>query len=263
MVKGRGKLHMKQRILVPVIVASLSVVCMVLIYFLHSPIMSLILSMCMFAVLWGYSVYVKAQAANERRSLLESVQKTAAATLSHHRHDWMNDLQILYGYIQLRKYDKLTACVERIKERMLIESKISRLGIPSLIFYLQSFREINKQVQLTVLIEDDLQLDELCSEKEAQQLTSAIVETITAYQFKDRVSWGELVQLTVSFYQDQGHIYVSFEQESRANNIDTIKLHIEDLLAGTQMATSWEDEENSILLLSMPCSKLNEVSACS
>lgn len=256
---------MKQSILVPVGIAVFSALCMVLIYFLHSPIMSLILSMCMFAVLWGYVLYIKKQAANERRSLLESVQRTAAATLSHHRHDWMNDLQILYGYIQLRKYDKLAACVERIKERMLIESKISRLGIPSLTFYLQSFRELNSNVQLTVLIEGDLQLDALCSEQGSEHLTSAIVETIRAFQFKDRISWGELLQLTVSFYLDQEHVFVSFDQESPTNNIDTIKLHLEHLLSGTEVAVACNESEseNSKLLLSVPCSKLNEVNACS
>lgn len=256
---------MKQSIIVPVGIAVFSALCMVLIYFLHSPIMSLILSMCMFAVLWGYIVYLKFKAANERRSLLESVQRTAAATLSHHRHDWMNDLQILYGYIQLRKYDKLAGCVERIKERMLIESKISRLGIPSLTFYLQSFRELNSNVQLTVLIEGDLQLDSLCSEQGSQHLTSAIVETIRAFQFKDRISWGELLQLTVSFYLDQEHVYVSFDQEGPTNNLDTIKLHLEHLLSGTEVVVSCNESEseNSKLLLSVPCSKLNEVNACS
>lgn len=253
---------MKQSNLVPAVIAAFSVICMVLIYFLHSPIMSLILSMCMFGVLWGYILYVKTQAANERRSLLESVQRTAAATLSHHRHDWMNDLQILYGYIQLRKYDKLAACVERIKERMLIESKISRLGIPSLTFYLQSFRERNSHVQLTVLIEGDLQLDVLCSEQGAQHLTSAIVESIRAFQFKDRISWGDLLQLTVSFSHDQEQVYVSFEQESPTNNLDTIKLHLEQLLKGTEVAISCNESEKIQLLLSVPCSKLNEVNAC-
>ena len=256
---------MKHSILVSTGIAIFSVLCMVLIYFLHSPIMSLILSMCMFTVLWGYVLFLKKHAANERRSLLESVQSTAVATLSHHRHDWMNDLQILYGYIQLRKYDKLAACVERIKERMLTESKISRLGIPSLTFYLQSFRELNNNVQLTVRIEDDLQLDTLCSEQGSQHLTSAIVETIRAFQFKDRICWGESLQLTISFYHDQGHVYVSFDQESPTNNLDTIKLHLEHLLSGTEVAISCNESasENSKLLLSVPCSKLNEVNACS
>lgn len=69
-----------------------------------------------------------------QQAIVRNMEHASIRMLNHHRHDWMNELQILYGYIQLGKLDKSVACVERIKERMALESKISKLGIPSLVF---------------------------------------------------------------------------------------------------------------------------------
>src|SRR5690606_37417454 len=47
--------------------------------------------------------------------------------LSQQRHDWMNDLQILYGYLRLQKLHNAMETLDRIRERMERESRISRL----------------------------------------------------------------------------------------------------------------------------------------
>ncbi len=52
------------------------------------------------------------------------------------RHDWMNDTQILFGYIQLKKFDNLQPYMEKIKMTMQQESNLSKLGIPSFIAFL-------------------------------------------------------------------------------------------------------------------------------
>ncbi|EGG34140.1 Spo0B domain-containing protein [Paenibacillus sp. HGF5] len=77
-----------------------------------------------------------ARKSDERRqqAIIRNMEQTAIQMLNHHRHDWMNELQILYGYIQLGKLDKTVGSVERIKDRMATESRISKLGIPSLVF---------------------------------------------------------------------------------------------------------------------------------
>src|SRR6478736_3577198 len=68
--------------------------------------------------LWSVAVLLisvnamKKQAEAERRAIIQSMEKTAIASLNHHRHDWMNDLQVLYGYLRLGKLDKSVQCVE-------------------------------------------------------------------------------------------------------------------------------------------------------
>ncbi|MFD1178659.1 Spo0B domain-containing protein [Paenibacillus puldeungensis] len=253
---------MKHRFAVPAVVGLLTIICLALSYYVKSPIGHVILCACLFIVFWAYVRYVKKQADKERKLLLESVQRTAMATLGHHRHDWMNDLQILYGYIQLGKIDKLTDCVERIKARMVIESKISRLGIPSLVFYLQSFREVNGSVQLEMDIKDDLQLDGLLTANDAEELTEAIVETVRAFQYTGRSSWGEMLQIKLSILRQNDEVLVRFDQESPHGNMETLNKHMVEWISGKRVRVEQPDAGNCSLQLRVPCGKINEVNAC-
>ncbi|MDU2242884.1 MAG: Spo0B domain-containing protein [Paenibacillus sp.] len=253
---------MKHRFMVRAMFVLLAAVSLTLAYFLKSPIGQVLLCGALFVLFWVYVRHLRKTAEIERKHLLESVQRTASATLGHHRHDWMNDLQILYGYIQLRKIDKLADCVERIKGRMAVESKISRLGIPALVFYLQSFREVNGSVQLDVDIEDELQLDSLLTPDEAEELTEAIVETVRAFQFSGRSSWGETLQLKMSMYREGGEVLVRFDQAGLAGNPEALARHIDEGIAGMRVRAERGDAESGTLRLRVPCGKINEVNAC-
>ncbi|WP_409341648.1 Spo0B domain-containing protein [Paenibacillus sp. MBLB4367] len=92
-----------------------------------------------------------------RRRRLESDQHLIR-TLSHHRHDWMNELQVLYGYIRLKKYEKLQDYVDKIKATVMQESFISKLGDPELVAYLLSFRVDKRNMALEVDIEQEIDL---------------------------------------------------------------------------------------------------------
>ncbi|MDU4698138.1 MULTISPECIES: Spo0B domain-containing protein [Paenibacillus] len=253
---------MKHRFMVRAMFVLLTAVSLTLAYFLKSPIGQVLLCGALFVLFWLYVRHLRKTAEIERKHLLESVQRTASATLGHHRHDWMNDLQILYGYIQLRKIDKLADCVERIKGRMAVESKIARLGIPALVFYLQSFREMNGSVQLEVDIEDELQLDSLLTVDEAEELTDAIVETVRIFQFSGRSSWGETLQLKMSIYREGGEVMVRFDQVGTAGNPEALARHIGEGMTGIRVKADRSGAENGSLRLRVPCGKLNEVNAC-
>lgn len=253
---------MKHRFTVPTIGVLLAIASLALHYFVKSPIGHAVISGCLFVLFWMYVRHVRKQAASERKHLLESVQRTAAATLSHHRHDWMNDLQILYGYIKMGKIDKMAGCVERIKGRMAVESKISRLGIPSLVFYLQSFREVNGSVQLEVDIEDDLQLGCLLTADDAEELTEAIVETVRAYQYAGRSSWGEILQLKMSIARENGEVLVRFDPLSASGNKEALRRHIEEWAEGKRVRAEQIESEFSAFRLRISCGNLNEVNAC-
>ncbi|MDO7906875.1 Spo0B domain-containing protein [Paenibacillus sp. JX-17] len=151
-------------------------------------------------------------AEQEKQQLLRTVQGTAISTLNHHRHDWMNDLQVLYGYIRLGKHDKTVQCVERIKERVAEESKIAKLGIPSLVFFLQSFRSYGANLELHVEVQDQMQLGAVMSPEDGESLATAVMDTVRAYQYSGgRSSWGEVRSLTIYFTLDQGDAVVRFE----------------------------------------------------
>ncbi|WP_213619614.1 Spo0B domain-containing protein [Paenibacillus sp. J22TS3] len=244
---------MKYRKMAPYAAVLLALAPMISVYFAHSLILHLL------ACIWGFLVgllyyqYMKRQNEKERKRLLDSFQRTATATLGHHRHDWMNDLQILYGYIQLGKHDKLVHCVERIKERMNTESSISKLGIPALVFYLQSFREVNGSVHLDVEIEEGLQLGDLLDDGQAEELTDAIMDTIRAYQFTGRSSWGEILELKMSMYTEDREVVVMFEQDGNCGNAEMLRQRIEETVQGKRIKAGLTGSPQSSFELRIPC----------
>ncbi|RUT27813.1 hypothetical protein EJP77_19940 [Paenibacillus zeisoli] len=244
---------MKYRKSAPIVALMLALVPMIAVYFAHSLILHL--AACVWGGLIGLSYFqvMKRQKEKETKRLLDSFQRTATATLGHHRHDWMNDLQILYGYIQLGKHDKLVHCVERIKERMNIESSISKLGIPSLVFYLQSFREVNRSIHLDVEIEEGLQLSDLLDAGQAEELTDAIMDTVRAFQFAGRSSWGEVLELRMSIFTENQEIVVMFEQDGDYGNAEILRQRIEETVQGKRVRAEQTEPLQASFELRIPC----------
>lgn len=196
---------------------------------------------CLLLGLWVLGAfaltYISGRRYFERELQLQEkvLQQAAIRTLNHHRHDWMNDLQILYGYIQLGKPDKSVECVERIKERIELDSRISKLGIPSLVFYIQSFRTYRTSLELEVEVEEGLQLEDKLSPKSGDELTSVIMQTVRAYQYNGLAPQGETRKLRLSFNQDEGDILISFEGEGEHGNPELLHEQIYNIVQGKIM----------------------------
>jgi len=102
--------------------------------------------------------------------------------LSQQRHDWMNDLQILYGYLRLQKLHKAMETVDRIRERMERESRISRLGSSELAFFLLSFRALSDTLRLDVQVDEQFALEG--TEAERERVTRAVIGLVNAVRFR-------------------------------------------------------------------------------
>jgi hypothetical protein len=106
--------------------------------------------------------------------------------LNRYRHDWMNDIQVLFGYIQLKKYDNLPDYVDKIRHKIGQESYIARLGVTPLVAYLFAFREQTDKLQLEVEMEDEIRLDKLPLDKdEAARLIVDVIELMTSHVSRD------------------------------------------------------------------------------
>jgi hypothetical protein len=81
--------------------------------------------------------------------------------MSHARHQWMNDLQLLYGYLQLKKWDNLKPAMDKIKAKALQESYVSRLGVAELTAYLLTFESGGKSMSLDVELSEEVNLRSL------------------------------------------------------------------------------------------------------
>ncbi|WP_138752390.1 Spo0B domain-containing protein [Paenibacillus sinopodophylli] len=170
----------------------------------------------------------------ERTSrMIQSLQGSAIRTLNHHRHDWMNDLQVVFGYITLKKLDKAAEYVEKISERMAVESSISKLGVPSLICYIQSFRTISNSLELRLVINGDIHLNELTAD--ADQIAETLIHTINAYRFAAKPGYGNAAVLTLELSLDEDMLNATFYYDGELMNEQQWKQKIQQQLVGAPM----------------------------
>jgi stage 0 sporulation protein B (sporulation initiation phosphotransferase) len=101
---------------------------------------------------------------------------------NHYRHDWMNDIQLIFGYVKLKKYDKLEDLMEKIKDKVQREGFVSRLGNSELIAYLLSFQAEVKDIRLEVELKREVHLNELPLDgNKIYRLLKAFVERFKAH----------------------------------------------------------------------------------
>lgn len=177
---------------------------------------------------------------------IHAMQTASIVTLNHHRHDWMNDLQVLYGYIRMGKADKMVTCVEQIRERMTTESKIAKLGIPSLVTYLQSFRTLTHALELDVEIEGELSLAGLALNGELAGET--IVEIINAYRLAIKPGAGEVAKLSVDFVLGDHSLVITFHYDGELSDMNDWKQKCKRALKGSPLKAVELEQPGNVML---------------
>ncbi|MBC8079176.1 MAG: Spo0B domain-containing protein [Gorillibacterium sp.] len=81
--------------------------------------------------------------------------------LSLYRHDWMNHIQVLLGYIRLGKPERIEEYVGKINAKVHQESHISKIGVPALAVYYYTFQANHRLLTLEFEIEQEVRLDRL------------------------------------------------------------------------------------------------------
>jgi len=94
--------------------------------------------------------------------------------VSRYRHDWMNDIQLLFGYVSLKKYDKLMDTLEKIRNKAAQENNVSKLGIPSLVIYFISRQLSANGLLFELKIEQENNLSTLNIDK--KKFTATVIK---------------------------------------------------------------------------------------
>ncbi|MFD0694099.1 Spo0B domain-containing protein [Paenibacillus sp. GCM10027628] len=169
------------------------------------------------------------------------------------RHDWMNDMQLLFGYIQLKKFDNLQPYMEKIKMNMQQESNLSKLGIPSLIAYLLLFRVQSKSLQLEIELDQEVNLGQL-------PLREGLIETMvrkTVELFKQYAASGgdECGVLSLEFDVQEDSLLLDFVYRGPYDGVG-LEQEVQKTL---QVQTAYHDleqfelqEEEVVLALRLP-----------
>ncbi|MEX2415642.1 MAG: Spo0B domain-containing protein [Paenibacillaceae bacterium] len=181
----------------------------------------------------GYSFWVLASmillllawigmSSRRNRQLMKQLTETREAqygeiirTIDHHRHDWMNDVQVLFGYIQLNKQEKLLAYMDRIIDQMKHESLISKLGIPFLVAYLISFRASTNALVLHVKLEQEIPLARIG--ERGIQVAQSIVAIVEAYKSAAGRGEGDANQLSITMNIWEDQLFIGYEYDGICN----------------------------------------------
>lgn len=136
---------------------------------------------------------------NERSS-----EKKLLAILHHQRHNWLNDLQLIFGYIKLKKYDRLENYMEKLKRRLEIEGRIASIPYPRLALDLLLFDYSNSLFKLNVELEQ-----RILQRCEQNLLTAVHQELMSRLEIMQRISYAthDMVnELTVRIREEHGDL---------------------------------------------------------
>jgi stage 0 sporulation protein B (sporulation initiation phosphotransferase) len=169
------------------------------------------------------------------------------------RHDIMNDIQVLFGYIQLKKFDNLSPHMEKIRASFHRESLLSRLGIPSLVAYLYTFRVHVKKMQLEVGLEQELSLQDLPIRDDLIYiLVHDTIELFHAYADADQDEPGVL---SLEFDAGEDHLLLDFVYQGSYNRDGLQSAVRERLLRDSgdfQVETRDFQEKEAVIALRLP-----------
>jgi stage 0 sporulation protein B (sporulation initiation phosphotransferase) len=129
-------------------------------------------------------------------------------TVSHIRHDWMNDMQVLFGYIQLEKYDYLLPYMEKIRLKLQNESSLAKLGVPSLVAFLLTFRTECRAFELELEFPEEVNLGQL--PLNAETVERAVRFALGAFRRHALENAGEPNALSLEFAKEDDALLLDF-----------------------------------------------------
>ncbi len=177
---------------------------------------------------------------------IKAMQSAGIRTLNHHRHDWMNDLQVLFGYARLGKLDKCISFMENIRERMAVDSAIAKLGVPSLVSYIQSFRTISSNMLLELEIQSDLNLSGMRLDHD--KIADTLIHAINTYRLAAKPGTGELAVLRLTLSRDNTALYAAFYYEGELINEQQWSQKMIQQLKGAPLKVVDSEHGSNVLL---------------
>lgn len=143
--------------------------------------------------------------------------------IGQYRHDWMNDLQVLFGYVSLKKYDKLTPYLEKIKSKLSEESHIANIGHTSLSLLLMSYRLYSQDYELIVSMDGTSKLNQLPIRPD--RLVQRVKEGLQLFQQASLPSAEEHNKLSLSIVTADEHIQLAYKYTGLVDDQISHALH--------------------------------------
>ncbi|MCR8846261.1 Spo0B domain-containing protein [Paenibacillus sp. SC116] len=196
---------------------------------------------------------------HQHERALHMAHQSALELMNHQRHDWMNELQLLYGYVKLNRTEQLRLCVEGIKSKMIEEGRIAKLGIPELTLYLLHVRVSGHAMPVYVHLPRQIDLTEVGLLLEGRVLTDMIKEGVQVMRLAPKASADAAtpLQFMIDIRSDDA-LGIRFLYEGQLLQPDDVRTQLDRLAAEhgvrlEQVPTSELQAGASIFEWIVPC----------
>ncbi|EST56562.1 sporulation protein [Brevibacillus panacihumi W25] len=176
--------------------------------------------------------------------------------LNRQRHDWLNHVQVLLGYLHLNRTDQGEAHLKRIAEIAMQESLIARLNNSLLSVFFLTFNALNKEMLLEVDVCD--QVDLSCLVLDEQDLFSFVSDILCTANDHVSTDGYEPASMQVTLFSGERGVHFRFDLagELTAEGLDELEKRVHNSKQRTVEVTEWiHTKEEWILELIVPFSK--------
>ncbi|WP_172254740.1 Spo0B domain-containing protein [Saccharibacillus deserti] len=174
---------------------------------------------------------------NELHRLRQSLQNFFLNVLSHQRHDWMNDLQLIFGYSRMGKTDRIEEIITRVSGEMHKESRIAKLGLPEFVFYLTTVKGENREVALHVKADEELCYAGSLTPEEEEGLIRAVRAGLSAYRYSGLAAKVSEPALRIVFGEESGEATLFIEPENDPQAVPVLHRAVQEALESYSLLT--------------------------
>ncbi|WP_179218704.1 Spo0B domain-containing protein [Saccharibacillus sp. O23] len=200
-----------------------------------------LLAVWLAAVFVLLSRHEKMRRTREVGEVRQSMQSFFLGVLSHQRHDWMNDLQLIYGYAKMGKSERIEEIVTRVSESMHTESRIAKLGLPELVFYLMTFKGENREIALHIEADSELRYDGSLAVREEEGLIRAVRAGMSAYRYSGLAANVSAPALRIVFGEEGGEATLFIEPENDPAAASVLHQAVEEALESCELRAEAAD----------------------
>lgn len=193
------------------------------------------------AVFFLLSEREKRRKNRELQELRQSMQKFFLNVLSHQRHDWMNDLQLIFGYARMGKSERVEEIVSRVSAEMHKEGRIAKLGLPELVFYLMTIKGENREVALHIQADQELQYVGSLTPEEEEGLIRAVRAGMAAYRYSGLAAQAAEPALRIVFGEEGGEATLFIEPENDPQAASVLHHAVEEALESCALSAEASD----------------------
>ena len=176
--------------------------------------------------------------------------------LNRQRHDWLNHVQILLGYLHLNRTEQGEAHLKRLAEMAMQESMIARLNNSLLSVFFLTFNALNKEMLLEVEVCDQVDLSRIRLDEQALfHLVSELLCTANDYVLQNGY---EQASMQVSLFAGEKGVHFRFDLagELQPSGLEKLEMLIRNSQQDAVEVTEWiHTEKDWVLELVVPFAK--------